>query len=416
MIPRCVRIAGLVALLGLGPSTVLAFETVDTMLWPSSGAFPAYPGDEPRPWGLRAYAGTMYDTNVTRIPVNERSDWITRVGLGANYAARVYGRQSVVLDAYGEYRDYQEINNLDHFAYGTTAEWLWEVGNSLAGTAGWRRVHRLAELSESLVRRKQMITEDRLDLGGGYILTPDFRLTGGVGALHVDRDNTASEVATIDSWAARGGIQYVSTLGNTLGVEVRYGEGDAPLDSPDVGIFFPTNRYTARDVALTAAYVLSPDLRLRGRLGQSKREYTDLPGSNFEGTTGRGALEWRLGVKTLAVVEAFRQADPIIDANAVHVDRRGVVVGVNWAATVKLVFGARYTHERRIYEGVTAVAAATGLPPQDDTLHLWRFNVGWEPERHWQLSGSLDFGDRESNILGQNYDYTAATVNLRYSF
>jgi len=79
---RCVRTAGLVALLALGSSTALAFETVDTILWPSYGAFPAYAGDEPRPWGLRAYAGAMYDDNVTRIPINERGDLITRFGLG----------------------------------------------------------------------------------------------------------------------------------------------------------------------------------------------------------------------------------------------------------------------------------------------------------------------------------------------
>ena len=42
--------------------------------------------------------------------------------------------------------------------------------------------------------------------------------------------------------------------------------------------------------------------------------------------------------------------------------------------------------------------------------------VGWEPERRWQLSTSVDFGNRDSNILTQDYDYTAYTANIRYTF
>jgi hypothetical protein len=414
MISHWIRAAGVAALLALGPATALAFQSVDTMLWPSSGAFPAYAGDEPRPWGLRAYAGAMYDDNVTRIPVRERSDLITRLGIGGTYGARVIGRQSVVLDAYGEYRSYQDLSELDHFAYGTTAEWLWELGNNLAGTLGWRRNHRLAELGERRVASKQMITDDRLDATGAYRISPDFRLTGGYGAVHVDRDNVPEEVATTNAWAARGGIEYVSGLANTVGLEMRYGQGDAPVDSIVIG-FFPGNRYTERDIALTIAYNLAFDLRLRGRLGHTTREYTDLPENDFSGTTGRAAIEWRPGVKTLLLLEGFRQADPIIDADALHVDRRGAIFGISWAATVKLVFGARFIHERRIYVGDPG-AALLGGPLRDDTLRTTSFTVGWEPVRHWQFSSALDFGDRESNILGQNYDYTAVTFNLRYQF
>lgn len=414
MTSRRVRVAGLLALLALGPSSALAFETVDTMLWPSYGAFPAYPRDYLRPWGLRAYAGAMYDDNVTRVSTRERSDLISRFGVGGNWGARIYGRQSAVLDGFVEWRDYQKLEELDHLAYGTSAAWLWELGNNLAGTLGWRRDHRMADLSERRVARKDMLTTDRLDATGGYRISPDFRLTGGYGLLHVDRDNTPEDTATTNTWAARGGIEYVSGLGNTVGVEARYGEGDAPVDSPLIARL-PNNRYTQKDIALTMAYSLAYDLRIRGRIGHTTREYTDFVGGDFSGNTGQGALEWRPGVKTVMVFEAYRVADPIIDATAVHVDRRGAAVGLNWAATVKLVFGARFTNERRIYVGDPS-AALQGEPLRDDTLRFWRFSAGWEPERHWQFSTALDYGDRESNILGQNYDYTAVTFNLRYSY
>ena len=156
MISRCIRAVAMLASLGFA-SGALAFASVDTMLWPSSGAFPAYPGPELRPWSLKAYGGVMYDNNVLRLDPEifgaDLSDVIARVGVGGSYAARVYGRQAVVLDGYVEYRDYDKFNNLDHYAYGTRADWLWQLGNQLDGTAGWRRTQRLADLGETAIPR-----------------------------------------------------------------------------------------------------------------------------------------------------------------------------------------------------------------------------------------------------------------------
>jgi hypothetical protein len=396
-------------------SGALAFASVDTMLWPSSGAFPAYPGPELRPWSLKAYGGVMYDNNVLRLDPEifgaDLSDVIARVGVGGSYAARVYGRQAVVLDGYVEYRDYDKFNNLDHTAYGTRAEWLWQLGNQLDGTAGWRRTQRLAEQGETAIPRRNIITEDRFDLTGAYNFAPDWRLAAGAGWVHFDNDGRPVEPT--NAWATRLGIEHISALGNIVGLEVRYGEGDAAVDDPLLGSS-PTNRYQEQEINGTLAYRLSQDLRMRGRLGYTTRTYSDV-GNDFHGTTGRGAIEWRPGVKTLIVIEAYRQVDPIIDADALHVDRRGAVVGVSWAPTIKLVFGTRLTQERRIYEG-TPGQLLLGGPLRDETLRFISFTAGWEPERFWQLSGAIDFGNRESNIFGRNYDYTAYMLNLKYEF
>ncbi|HYI87495.1 MAG TPA: hypothetical protein VEX61_10395, partial [Burkholderiales bacterium] len=136
MISRWIRAAALPAALALGPATTLGFETVDTLRWPSAGLFaPAYTGDPVAPWGVFAYGGTMYDSNVLRTSTAETADWISRIGVGGRYTARVYGRQSIALDGYGEYRTYDELSEFNHFAYGLRGAWLWELGNQLAGTA-----------------------------------------------------------------------------------------------------------------------------------------------------------------------------------------------------------------------------------------------------------------------------------------
>lgn len=414
MISRWIRVAAVPVAFALGPATTLAFETVDTLRWPSAGAFaPAYVGDPLRPWGIFAYGGTMYDSNVLRTTTGETADWISRLGVGGRYAARVYGRQSITLDGYAEYRAYDELSEYDHLAYGLRGQWLWELGNRLAGAATVARTQRLGDLAETRGRAKEIITVDRFDFTGGYRFHPDWRLSGGVGGTRVDNDTR--DVGTRKTFGTRAGIEYVSPLGNAVGLEYRYAEGDAPIDDL-LGIgSFPGNEYEENEVALTLTYALGETLRLRGRLGYTERIYTEFPASNFSGTTGRGGIDWRLGAKTLLTFEAYRTPDSVIDVDALYVDLRGFAVGIHWAPTYKVVLSARGLSERRVFTG-DVVAATTGLPQRDETARVLRFGVGWEPERRWQFSSALDFGTRDSNLLDRDYDYTAVTVNLRYAF
>jgi hypothetical protein len=407
-----IRTAALAALLAAAP-LARAFETVDTLPWPSAGAFyPGYTGEEVRPWSIFAYGGAMWDDNVRRTPDDETSDFLSRIGLGGRYTARVVGRQSILLDAYGEYRNYDKLSQFDHFAYGLRGAWLWEIGNQLSGTASYRRVYRMADIGETSSNIQDMITSDYFDVAGAYRFHPEFRLTGGIGTTRVAHDGR--DIDTTHSWGWRSGIEYVSGLGNTVGLEFRHSEGNAPVDEVlGLGVF-DDNDYEENEIAVTLFYAFGEQLRLRGRLGHTERTYSQLSAANFSGTTGRGAIEWQPGVKTLFTFEVFREPDPVIDAAALYVDRRGVAAGVAWAMTYKLVTSVRAVQERRIYKGDPLVAI--GLPQRDETLHFLRFGLGWEPERHWQLSTALDFGTRDSNFLGRDYDYTAVALNLRYSF
>lgn len=411
MISRWIRAA---ALLALAPGSALAFETVDALPWPSAGRFaPGYEGDPLRPWSISAYGGTMYDTNVRRTSTDETSDFISRVGVGGRYAARVVGRQSVTFDGFGEYRTYDELDQYNHFAYGLRGAWLWELGNQLSGVASAERIHRLNDIGETATRVKDMITLDRLELTGGYRFHPDWRVTGGVASTRLEHDGRPIDTAHSVGW--RAGIEHVSPLGNTVGIEVRHREGDAPVDE-SLGIgAFPNNEYREDEVALTAAYALGAQLRVRGRIGQTERTYTQLTGNDFSGTTGRGAIEWLPGVKTRFILEAYREADPLIDIDALYADLRGVAFRAAWAPTYKVVLSLRAVNERRIYKGDPRVQLSGALL-RDETLRTLSFGLGWEPERHWQFGSSVDFGTRESNLLGRDYDYTAIALNLRYSF
>lgn len=403
-----------VALLPLlmAPAAALAFETVDSLPWPSSGAFPAYPREEVRPTDASIHGGVMRDDNILRRESGTQGDTVARFGAGFRHDQRIVGRQRVAVEARGDIYSYDRFTALDHFAYSALGDWRWEVGNDLSGSVVLAREKRLIDIGETQSAVRDMITTTRFGATGGYLVTPSLRLRAGFARGVSDRERRAD--AETRANAVTVGADYVSPLGNTLGVEVRKATGDAPVAEPvaPAGTFV-NNDYDEREVALVASYSPGPQLRTGGRLGRTKRTYTEIPGRDFDGNTGRLRVEWLPGNKTILGFEAYKEPRSIIDIAASHVVAKGVAFGPSWAATAKLVFAARFIRERRTFEGDPALTLA-GAPLRDEQINTLRFGVGWEPLRQWQASFAIDRGERESNIAGRDYKYSALMANLAW--
>jgi hypothetical protein len=91
---------------------------------------------------------------------------------------------------------------------------------------------------------------------------------------------------------------------------------------------------------------------------------------------------------------------------------RGFAFGPAWAPTAKLAFSLRYVNEHRTFVAADANVAPAGTLI-DETLRIGRLGIAWEPQRLLQVGLGLDRGNRESNTLGRNFNYTAAMANIR---
>jgi hypothetical protein len=420
MISGWMRVIGLLA---LAPATALAFETVDTIPFPSRGAFPdAYVRELAYPTTLWAQAGLMFDSNPFRLADGtntqavlgkpEKSDAVMRYGIGAGHVQRIFGRQSLRISARGEYFDYLRYNTLDNFAYGLGAEWLWEVTNDLSGTVGYAHARGLGDPSEVQQPIADEITTQSLYATAAYRLGANVRLRGGVSEDRGDREGDRPGISN-RSTTVRAGIDYVSGLGNAIGVEARRSEGTAPLgELLDPTGQFNDNEFSEHEVAVVLTYNLGTQLAVAGRLGRTRRTYTEAVVEEFDDTTGRGTITWRPAPKLSFVLDAYREPRPVLEVDATHVDVRGMRFGPAWAPTFKLVFSAQFVNERRLSQNSTDPS----LPGRDETFRIWRFAGGWEPRRHFTVGAGLDWGERESNTLGRDYDYVAVMANIRYDW
>jgi len=405
-------LAATIAFLLAPLSAALAFDTVDTMPWPSSGLFPAYPAEEVRPYEVFVEGGLMYDSNILRRNADAEHEAVQRYGAGGRIDQRVVGRQRLHLEGRGDVYLFDKFGDLDHFAYAGAATWLWEIGNDLSGGIGYGRTHRLAALAEVQRAVRRMVTTDDVFANGAWRLGPHFRTRGSIAYGRGVRETPGEERVSLGTRTAIVGADYVTNLGNALGVEYRRSRGDAPISTAlDPTNTFVNNDYEERETAVVATYTSGVTLRFNGRVGHLERTYTDLP-NNFSGTTYRGAAEWLPTNKTILAFEAYKEPRAIIDIAASHVLVRGYGIGPAWAPTAKLAFSLRWVNEHRTYIAVDPNIAPIGTL-LDETVRVARFGIAWEPQRLVQVGLSLDRGNRESNTLGRNYNYTAATANIR---
>jgi hypothetical protein len=396
-------------LLAAAPVAASAFEAIDTLPYPSTGAFPAYPGETARPGRLFANAGVMYDDNFLRRPTGQESEIITRLGLGATYDQRIYGRQVLRLDARADLFKYDRFSNLDHVGYGLLGEWRWELGNQLSGTLGYGRRHFQADRGENQSAEEDLVTEQRLYGSAAYAITPDWRVRGALAGALVERPDTVT--ADSSSTSAAAGIDYLTPLGNALGLEVRATSGDAPVSAlfDPIGQF-NGNEYDETEIAALATYNVGPTLRLGARVGKTEREYTLLPAFNFDGTTYRFDAGWRPGNKTLLALEVYKRPRSVIDLDTTQSIARGIVFGPSWAPTAKLVFAARMVREER------DSPVAAGILPREEVLRGLRLSAGWEATRRFHFGVAWETGERRSTELGRDFDYNAYMVNGRFVF
>lgn len=419
MISRWIRAA---CLLALAPATALAFEAVDSILLPQRGGFGAYAPDPIYPTNLWYQVGVMWDSNPFGISEgtntrqalgdDQKSDTIMRFGVGANYTQRVFGRQSVRLGARADAFKYFNYSQVDNIGYGLAADWLWEIGNDLSGAVGYGRTRGLADLSEAQRVTKDYITSDRVYANGAWQVGPSWRLRGDISRGASERSGDREGVdATINSVVV--GIDYVTTLANTFGVQWRETRGNAPVTPLlDPGGQFTNNEYKEHEVDFVVGYNLGAQLRIGGTVGRAERTYSELPVAPFSGPVYRGRVDWLPGYKTVFTLEAYRAARAVLDVDATHVVVRGAAFGPSWAPTAKLVFTARLVQERREYQSTDD----PGLTARDETVRLLRLGAGWEPQRHYSITGAIEYGERTSNILGRDFNHVALMANFRYDW
>lgn len=396
-----------------------ALETLDEIDWPETGKFPAYPLEpDPRTVVVSLFGGYDRDSNVFRLSDSSptpgpRSDYVYRAGAGVR-AEIPSGRQRFVLEARAQVHEYNRFNLLDHTSYGVGGTWRWEIGNQWSGEAGIARRKFLGSLDNIQAPLKDMITEDRAFVTAGYLVTPRWRVRGGLEWLKWDRDDPVRTELNARIFGGTVGLDYVTPANNSVGGQVKVSEGEYP-NQEAVGGSLVVNDYREIEASLVTHWIITGKSTLDARAGYTRREHDQLPQRDFDGFTGRVNLDWFIAAKTLLNFAVWREIQSTDDASASYVLSQGWGLGPAWAPTVKLVFQARYLREDREFKGDPGLVLVGGVP-REDSFDGFSITAGYTPVRNVHLSVGAEWGDRTSNVVGRDFDYRLISANARIRF
>src|SRR6185295_5235727 len=231
----------------------------------------------------------------------------------------------------------------------------------------------------------QEVVTNRAYANGGWAFATNWRVRAGVEGDESTRKRDLAPAVTTNTTGVLAGLDYVTPLANTFGIEGRWSRGDAPANEAfDPTGEFSSNQFRQEEVAAVVSYGATSQFRVGGRVGHTNRTFTQIQGSDFSGTTWRALVEWLPGNKTILGFETYKAPQSIIDITASHVVVRGTAFTASWAPTVKWVVTGRVFEEQR--EGVgTPESVLLGAPVRDDTVQGARVGLGWEPTRFAQL-------------------------------
>jgi len=415
------------ALAALAPAAAFAqhFEAVDNIPWPRLGRYPAYTPEPAKPTEVWASASYLHDNNIFRLSndqnrqavlgTNDTSENVYRLLGGFRHEGLVTGRQRIRVEARGEFNLFQNFSELNHFAYGLRGEWLWEITNDLSGAVGYERRTRLIDLAAVQRPLKDIIVEDHGFVNGAWRIGPSMRARAGLDALRGKHEDESLNAAATRSLTFTGGLDYVTSLGNSAGIEYRYTHGNFPTAELVSGTTVD-NDFVEKEIAGVVILVAGPTLTGNARLGHTERTHKQFPERDFSGTTWRGVLDWTPFQKIGFEFSLYNEPRSIIDIAASYVLVTGASFGPRWAPTEKLVFYAFGVRERQQFKGDPNLVLTPGATLRDETVRAVRVGAGWEPQRFVNLSLGLEHGQRTSNVFLRDYDFTSVMARAEFRF
>jgi exopolysaccharide biosynthesis operon protein EpsL len=406
------------------PMAAAAYPTTDQIMWPAQGIYPAYP-QEARSGPIRAFVsgGLYHDSNLFRLSdgantqallgTSQRSDDIRQLGAGLEADWHV-SEQRLRLDARGDDYRYDRFGFLDHSAYQADGTWQWRAGPLWSGDVGYARRRFLAGFGEQQAPVKNMITVAHSYASAGRMLSPRWRLRGGLDHYAYDYGNPAamSAVAVDHTSSVTLGGDYVTPRQNSIGAQAKLTDGRY-LDAPGLG--GSDTEFRETEVSGVASWRVSGKSRFEGRLGYTDRHHDQLSQRDFHGVTGRLDYDWIAGAKTVLNFAAWRDLEAVENNLANYALSEGLSFGPHWAPTLRTVVQARAFRVKRSYYSNSALTTP-GAPEQEDTARGENLSFGYTPRNFLRLSLGLEHGTQSSNVPASDYSYDLVSANAWFRF
>lgn len=366
-----------------------------------------------------AIARVVHDSNVFRVADDQQlkqllgstkqDDTITSLGVGLKSDLKL-SRQHLLFDGKVLRTRYDNYSELDHTGLRGSGKWVWAVGNLWSGdvTATYDRT--LRSFTQTKLLQKDLRTRKAGYFDGGYDVTPDWRVEGGLSYTTVDYENRKD----LDRKYGGGHVevQYRNTLNTRVGVRVEH--TDYSLQDSVINSVTVSNDYKENEVSGVFYWEGSAKSKLEARLGYTDTSFQDVNQRDYQGTSGRLTYHWILTGKTQLNLSAWRETSSLNDEVQTYVLTQGVSLSPKWALTPLISLGGDLRYQNDDFKARDDITA-TGQRRKDDTYRAG-INANWSPRQFVRVSLGYRYEKRDSSLDFNDFTDNQINAGVQINF
>jgi len=367
---------------------------------------------------LWAAENVTHDTNVLRLskslnplfaPPSQLDDTIYTTHVGATLNAN-FSQQHVTAE-YTWYRSkYQYFKDFDFDGHTVMANWAWVLNPGAKGTLGYNETQGLASFANIQSRDPDLLTTRSLYATGNYLLTPRYRLSGGLTGEQTRHGSDLRKVNDIDLEAAEAGISYVTPLDNSVGLVTRFERGRLPHGIDLLGVA-DDNSYRQYGLGAMTTWIFTGHSRFDGRVELVQRKYDQGTDRNYRGPIVKALYTWAPTGKLTVAAALSRDVDPAQDIQTSFVLITGGYVRPRWSITDKVTLQGNVEYNVWDYRGDPVLGGGTR-----NRVRLYGASISYRPTQKILLQAGINREVRTSNVLYADYDVDVAFIEARIGF
>ncbi|WP_341677859.1 outer membrane beta-barrel protein [Niveibacterium sp. SC-1] len=337
---------------------------------------PALRADEGDAFRYGGGATVQYESNVFRrsddSPAGAPSDTSFR-GYGLLGFDKTWSRQRFYGDFIFGRVHYAEFSELDYNRQDFNAGWKGNFPGNINTGLDWKQTQSLANLSDLLVKRRNVITRDNIDGTLDIPLVANWHLLGGAGYQQSRNSNDIDKVNDLNGVYGEGGARYLTNYGNQF--DLVYRELHSEYVRRDTSARVDT-RYVERSADLRVRWAPTGNNSLEGFVGFVRREHETLDYRNFAGPSFRLSDTWTLGGSTTLVTTIYRTMGAAGDSEFDYAVTKGLRIAPTYQISAKMSLTGAFEWQDRRYFGsyssevLNLPNVASGRTYDDKTLEL----------------------------------------------
>lgn len=344
----------------------------------------AGPNDALQVYGALGYG---HDDNLLRVPDGQPAfdntlgdSW--RTTEGGLIFDHTYGRQKINAYAKLSKVKYDHFSQLDYDGKDMLANWNWQIGNHLEGTAGVTYTQLLAPYTDFSSNQRNLRQERRQYADGAWTFHPSWRVRAAVASDKFTYDLPSQRYNDRTEDTTEIGGDYLAPSGSTVGLVVRRLKGRYP-DRRPIGQLLVDDSYTQDEFKAKVYWIASGTTNVLLLGGWANRKQASLGPGSHSGLNGRLSANYTPTGKMSYNAALWRDFAPLESTIVSTTLNNGASLSATWYATAKIQVDATAVYEKRNYSSRLALVTPTAL---DDSLRSATLRATYSPVRSVKLS------------------------------